>query len=215
MDNLLEHDLYHEEAAPVMREIGDGLCHNNLSMLDSKSLIRIAVETKASDAAILNTSEIQFHEDFRKACEKNVCRKYDTTWMSPPVIGPISELKLRAMRYRHGLLFQSVHPLISNFDFKGMVAAMGIHGCIFKDLVGRIRREYPLEEILPLSAGCCSICERCAYLDQEPCRFPDQAVASVEAYGMNVIALQKSGGLPYNNGKNTVTYVGLILFDKM
>jgi predicted metal-binding protein len=183
-------------------------------MLDASDLVRIALEAKASDAAILETSEIQFHEDFRKACEKNVCRKYDTTWMSPPVIGPISELKQRAMRYRHGLLFQTVHRLVSNFDFKGMMAAAVVHGDIFKDLVERIRKAYPLEKILPLSAGCCNICERCAYLDQEPCRFPDQAVASVEAYGMNVIALQKSAGLPYNNGKGNVTYVGLILFDK-
>jgi predicted metal-binding protein len=214
MGILLNRDLYHEEAERVTREIGGWLCHNILSMLDGKFLIGIALESNASDAAILDTSEIQFHEDFRKACEKNVCRKYDTTWMSPPVIGPISELKKRAMCFQHGLLFQTVHYLISNFDFKGMLAAGGTHGNIFKDLVGRIRKEYPSAEILPLSAGCCSICERCAFLDQEPCRFPDLAVASVEAYGMNVIALQKSAGLPYNNGKNTVTYVGLILFDK-
>jgi hypothetical protein len=31
---------------------------------------------------------------------------------------------------------------------------------------------------------------------------------------MNVIALQKSAGLPYYNGKNSVTYVGMILFNK-
>jgi predicted metal-binding protein len=214
MGNLLDRDIYHDEDARVIREIGGRLCHNHCGMLDVNDLVRIALEAAASDAAVLDTSEIQFHEDFRKACEKNVCRKYNTTWMSPPVIGPIGELKKRATRYRHGLLFQTVHALVSSFDFKGMLAAAEVHGGIFKDLVGRIRKTYPLEEILPLSAGCCSICDRCAYLDQEPCRFPDQAVASVEAYGMNVIALQKSAGLPYNNGKGKVTYVGLILFDK-
>jgi predicted metal-binding protein len=183
-------------------------------MLDGNDLIRIALDANASNAAILDTSAIQFYEEFRKACERNVCRKYDTTWMSPPVIGPISELKQRAMSYRHGLLFQTVHPVKSNFDIKGMFAAAEVHTNVFKDLMGRIRSAYPLEEFLFLSAGCCSICEKCSYLDKEPCRFPDQAVASVEAYGMNVIALQKSAGLPYNNGKNSVTYVGLILFDK-
>ena len=73
---------------------------------------------------------------------------------------------------------------------------------------------YPEEELLPLDKGCCSICPRCAYLDKEPCRNPDEALSSIEAYGMNVIALQKSAGLPYYGGKNTVLYVGLILFDK-
>ena len=75
--------------------------------------------------------------------------------------------------------------------------------------------EYPDENLLPLNAGCCSICPTCAYLDDEPCRNPDQAVSSVEAYGINVIALQKSAGLPHYGGKNTVTYVGMILFDKV
>ncbi len=183
-------------------------------MVDGDLLVKMALESNASHAAVLDTSEIQFHEDFRKACEKNLCRKYNTSWMGPPAIGPISKLKERATGYRRGLLFQTVYRLASSLDMKGMFSAIGIQGKIFSDLLGKIRDAYPSEDILPLSAGCCNICERCAYLDSEPCRHPDQAVASVEAYGMNVIALQKIAGLPYNNGKNSVTYVGLILFDK-
>lgn len=183
-------------------------------MIDGQELVKLALEAQASAAAVLNTSAIQFHEDFRKACEKNLCRKYDTNWMGPPAIGPVSALKARALEYRRGLLFQTVHRLTSNFDWKGMVAAAGIHGHIFRELLARLRSEHPQEALLPLNAGCCAVCETCAYLEAEPCRHPDQAVSSVEAYGMNVIALQKSAGLPYNNGKNSVTYVGLILFDK-
>jgi predicted metal-binding protein len=184
------------------------------SMIDGKELVRLALESNASDSAILDTEAIQFHEDFRKACEKNYCRKYDTNWMGPPAVGPITELAQRARGYRKGLLFQSVHHLTSNFDMKGMLAAAKVHERVFRDLLAKIRNVYPSEEILPLNAGCCSVCEKCAYLDKEPCRFPDQAVSSVEAYGMNVIALEKSAGLPYYSGKNSVTYVGLILFDK-
>ncbi len=183
-------------------------------MLNGRDLIKIALESDASDAAILDTSKIQFHEDFRKACERNLCRKYDTNWMGPPAIGSISDLMQRATSYRQGLLFQTIHQLTSNFDMKGMLSAAEIHRRIFGDLLEKIRSAYPSEDILPLNAGCCSICEKCAYLGREPCRHPDQAVSSVEAYGMNVIALEKSAGLSYNNGKNSVTYVGLILFDK-
>jgi predicted metal-binding protein len=183
-------------------------------MMDGQSLIKIALESKASHAAILDTAHIQFHEDFRKACERNFCKKFDTNWMGPPAIGPIEELMKRAVRFRQGLLFQTVHPVASNFDVKGWFEAAKIHEGVFRLLLARIRKEYPSEEVLPLNAGCCQLCPRCAYLDREPCRNPDQAVSSVEAYGMNVIALQKSAGLPYNNGKNAVTYVGMILFDK-
>jgi predicted metal-binding protein len=183
-------------------------------MLDGKVLIAIALESKATHAALLDTAQIQFHEDFRKACEKNFCRKYDTNWMGPPAIGPIHALKERAIQFGQGLLFQTVHAVASNFDVKGWFASAKIHDEVFRELLGKIRAKYPEEEILPLNAGCCSVCERCAYMDREPCRHPDQAVSSVEAYGMNVIALQKSAGLPYYAGKNSVIFVGLILFDK-
>ena len=183
-------------------------------MVDGKELVEIALESKAADAAILDTSTIQFHEDFRKACEKNICQKYNTSWMGPPAIGPIEELMKKATRYRQGLLFQTVHSIVSNFDMKGMMAAARVHDDVFRNLLDRLRKEYPSEDILPLSAGCCHRCGKCAYLDDEPCRNPEQAVSSVEAYGMNVIALQKSVGLTYYHGKNSVTYVGLILFDK-
>jgi predicted metal-binding protein len=182
-------------------------------MVDGETLVGIALESKATHAALLDVAHIQFHDDFRKACEKNFCGKYDASWVGPPVIGPISLLKQRALQFRRGLLFQTVHSLKSNFDMKGMMAAGREHDKIFLDLVERIRQTYPSEAFLPLNKGCCSICERCAYLDKEPCRYPDQAAPSVEAYGMNVIALQKSAGVPYYHGKNHVCYVGLILFD--
>ena len=183
-------------------------------MIDGESLAGIARQSNAAHAAVLDASEIQFHEDFRKACEKNLCKKYGTNWMGPPAIGPIHSLKKRAAGYGHGLLFQTVHSVASSFDGKGMFAAAKIHETVFRNLLEKIRTEYPEENLLPLNAGCCSICPSCAYLDDEPCRNPDQAVSSVEAYGINVIALQKSAGLPHYSGKNTVTYVGLILFNR-
>lgn len=183
------------------------------SMIDGDSLIAIVLQSNASHAAVLDTSTIEFHEDFRKACEKNVCKKYATNWMGPPAIGPIRALMKRAAGYRHGLLFQTVHRVANSFDMKGMLEAAGVHETVFRNLLKGMRKEYPDENYLPLSAGCCSICPTCAYLDDEPCRNPDEAVSSVEAYGINVIALQKSAGLPYYSGKNTVTYVGLILFN--
>jgi predicted metal-binding protein len=183
-------------------------------MVNRKSLIAIALESRASHAAVLDTAQIQFHEDFRKACEKNLCGKFDTTWMGPPAIGPISALMQRASQYAHGLLFQTVQPVTGSFDMRAMIEAAKTHETVFRNLLARIKKEYPGEDLLPLNAGCCSICPKCAYLDGELCRNPDQAVSSVEAYGINVIALQKSAGLPHFGGKNTVTYVGLILFDK-
>ena len=60
------------------------------------------------------------------------------------------------------------------------------------------------------------MCEKCTYPtfpNDGPCRNPDYAVSSVEAYGMNVSALMKTAGMPYNHGKGAIGFVGLILFN--
>ena len=181
---------------------------------DQVDLVKLALDSGASNAAIADTSKIVFHEDFRKACEKNVCGMYNTNWMGPPAVGPISELAKKVEKYKQGLLFQTVHQLSGPFDLKGMTQGQVIHEGVFRAILEKIKREYKFEQILPLNAGCCKICSRCAYLEGEQCRHPDQAVASVEAYGIDVMALEKNSGIPYYNGKNTVSYVGLILFNK-
>jgi predicted metal-binding protein len=65
--------------------------------------------------------------------------------------------------------------------------------------------------MLALSAGACERCETCAYTRGEPCRMPDQMIASLEAYCIDVAALLEVAELRYNNGPGTVSYVGLIL----
>ena len=176
-------------------------------------LVQTALAAKADHAAIAEVANIKFVEDFRKACEQNVCRKYNTNWVCPPAVGPFAELKAQACQYKYGLLFQTVHQMKSSFDWNGMVAAKKIHDEVFRELLDRVKKDYKLQGILPLNAGACEYCEKCAYLDNKPCRFPEEAFASVEAYGIDVINLEKTCGIPYYNGKNTVSYVGLILFN--
>lgn len=181
--------------------------------VDFKELIRDALELNASHAAIVDTSNLVFHEEFRKACEANVCRNYDTNWMGPPAIGPIKDLMIIANRYKQGILLQTVHQLSDSFDWDGMVDARKVHDTIFRKILSKIKIKYKFTSILPLNAGCCNFCEKCTYLNNEKCRFPDDAVSSVEAYGINVTTLVKSVEIPYYNGKDTISYVALILFN--
>lgn len=183
--------------------------------IDMNGLLKDALESGAAQAALIDTTEILFYEEFRKACERNACGRYDTNWMGPPAIGPIRELIERVRKYRHGLLFQTVFTVSSSFDWKGMVEGMKHHEEVFRALLGKLREKHDLEEMLPLNAGCCRICPKCAYLEGEPCRNPDEAVSSVEAYGIDVAALSKSAGLSYHSGKGTLSFVGLILFREL
>ena len=180
---------------------------------DNDELVKVAIELGAARAVIVDTSRIEFHEEFRQACERNVCGKYATSWMGPPAIGPIGELMERARRYKKGLFFQTVHPLARSFDMKGIEAAVLVYRQVLGNLVEMLRDSRGPGEVLPLGAGCCGICPKCAFLDNEPCRHPDQAVSSLEAYGMDVMALARDLDMPYNSGPKTVSFFGLILFN--
>lgn len=181
--------------------------------VDFNDLVQEALALQADHAAIAEVANIKFVEEYRKACEQNVCRKYNTSWVCPPAVGPFEELKARACQYKQGLLFQTVHQIARTFDYKGMLDAGKIHEEIFKKIVYSFKDKHNMKNILALKAGTCTVCPKCAYLDNEKCRFPEDAYASVEAYGIDVLHLEKTCGIPYYNGKNTVSYVGLILFN--
>jgi predicted metal-binding protein len=177
------------------------------------ALIQDALELHASRAKVIDPSDIIFREEFRKACERNACGKFGTNWMGPPAVGPIDELMAKAKAYKHGLLLQTVHPVASSFDMKAMVAGGKAFDEVFRAVLNCMRGKHRMGVALPLGAGCCRVCLKCAYLEGEPCRYPDRALSSLEAYGMDVMALAKAHDIPYRDGTKSMAFFGLILFN--
>jgi predicted metal-binding protein len=180
-------------------------------MVQHSLLTNLALENGATRAAIVSVPDIQFSESFRDLCQMNTCGKYATNWMCPPAVGPFEELKNQVLSFDKGLVVQTVYQMEDSFDFEGMMKAKDIHEKVFRAIVGQIRREKLLDPMLALNAGVCSFCENCTYPDRD-CIYPDEALASVEAYGIDVTALVTSCGIPYNNGQASVSYVGMVLF---
>lgn len=176
-------------------------------------LIKDACALNATHASIVEVSNITFNEDFRKLCEQNSCGSYNTNWMCPPAVGAVHDLRERVSEFKQGLLLQTVHSIEDSFDWEGMLEGKANHTKIFRKILEWMENKYDFREILPLNAGCCTYCEKCAYIVGKECRFPDKAVSSLEANGIDVMALVKAMGIPYNNGENTVSYIALILFN--
>lgn len=179
-----------------------------------EALVKDALALGAARAVVIETSRIAFHEEFRKACERNACGKYGTNWMGPPAVGAVEDLMARAREFRFGLLVQTVHPVSSNFDMKGMKAGGEAFEETLRAVLASMRDKHAPGPFLPLGAGCCRICRRCAYLDHEPCRDPDRALSSLEAYGIDVMALAKDMDIPYRTGPKSIAFFGLILFGR-
>ena len=172
--------------------------------LDRVSLLKI-LEGRIYEHAVFPTGKIKFSPELLKACEANICGKYNRCWTCPPAVKQ-EELKKKITGFSHVFVFTTKADLEDSFDFEGMMSAKGEHDRITAELHERFSRTNPV-----FGAGGCNICETCAF--PEPCRFPERIYSSIEAVGINVTELSKEGGVRYNNGENTVTYFSMILFN--
>lgn len=170
-----------------------------------------ACDSYTCNAAPVEVEKIVFDPAFRRACEANTCGNYGKSWTCPPYVGEIDELIKKASSYKYALVYQTIHPLEDSYDFEGMVEAGKLHAELSLKL-SRFFDTLDFPKKLHLAAGGCRVCPVCAKRTDEPCRHPELALASLEAYGVNVSALASSCGMKYINGQNTVTYFGALFF---
>lgn len=166
------------------------------------------IELGAYKAAVIDVSEITTDVAFRDMCKANYCGKYGKCYTCPPDVGEIDALIEKLKSYKHALVYQTVSELEDSFDIEGMHEAAVKHASLVRAVVG----EYG-NDALHLGAGGCPLCERCAKATNEPCRHPNEAIASLEAHGVNVAKLAAVSGMKYINGQDTVTYFGAMLFN--
>ena len=158
------------------------------------------------EQGVVSTAAIDFSPELLKACEKNVCGKYNACWTCPPASGSLEDQKSKVTAFNSALVFTTISSLEDSFDYEGMMRAKDDHNKLTAEMHKNFGKTNPV-----YGAGGCSICESCAY--PEPCRFPEKIFPSIEAVGINVTELSRAGGLRYNNGENTITYFSMILFN--
>ena len=168
-------------------------------------------ELGAYKAEIIRTSDIVLDRAFRDMCASNACGMYGKCYMCPPDVGDIDQLIASVGEYDYALVYQTVSVLEDSYDYEGMVEARKRTADIAKAL-RKCFEEICAGRVLHLGAGGCGVCETCAKREGLPCRAPELAMPSLEAYGVNVSELAKASGMKYINGQDTVTYFGAVLF---
>lgn len=174
-------------------------------------LIALAKSVGFNNAELIDAKDIVCDRKFREQCAVNACGVYGKCWMCPPDIGDIDELIEEVRSYPRGLLYQSIFELEDSFDFEGMVEGGRTQSQRSREL-NRLLKEAGYTNYLHLSKGGCGNCSPCAKVKGEPCPFPEDALSSLEGYGINVSATAKNTSMKYINGVNTVTYFGIVLF---
>ncbi|MBW2367354.1 MAG: DUF2284 domain-containing protein [Deltaproteobacteria bacterium] len=155
---------------------------------------------------------IRFSKQIRKMCEQNVCGSYGKFWVCPPAVAPLAELIETITGYERCRVVYRLYDIESSYDFKGMMAGM----TDFRDRLIKMKNYFPNGiESLVLGAGSCNLCKKCTYPEGEPCQRPEDALVSLEASGIDVVRLMSENGMKYNNGANTVTYIGAVMFNSV
>ncbi|MBC3886914.1 DUF2284 domain-containing protein [Acetobacterium paludosum] len=164
-----------------------------------------------SEIMDIDVDLIQITQEIRDRCADNYCGFYGKNHMCPPAVGGLQEYRKIIRKYKKGLLFSKVYALKNKYDYQRMVES----GVEFRNEIQKIRNEIKSKKIdcLFFSAGTCSLCQKCAILTDEPCRFPDDAIPSLEAAGIDVVRLSRDYGMTYNSGDNNVTYFGLLIYN--
>ncbi|NLL19677.1 MAG: DUF2284 domain-containing protein [Clostridia bacterium] len=160
------------------------------------------------NCSLVPKDTIHLNPEVRKMCEKNRCGHYGRNWTCPPALPELEEIKQEFDRYDNFALIYQVYPIRNNFDMKGMLEALSD----FQEKLVSLKKALKgKKDILVLGAGGCGLCPKCSYPDK-PCRRPEDAIVSLEAYGIEVVKLMMENGLKYNNGPETVTYIGGVMF---
>lgn len=179
-------------------------------MEDWKKIEELAKQAGFACMAYLDCGTIELLDEVRKMCETNSCGMYGKNWACPPGCGDLEECRRKVAGYCRGLLVQTVGELEDSMDFEGMQETERRHKKAFYALAKTLRTEFP--KLLPLGAGCCSVCRECT-CPEEPCRFPDQCISSMESYGILVSDLCKKNNLSYYYGPNKIAYTSCYLLD--
>lgn len=170
--------------------------------------IEKALELGFSQAAPLDVATLIPRQDVRAMCAADLCGGYGKNWTCPPHCGSLEECAEKIRACQHGVLLQTVGTMEKTIDTKAYRRTEQRHMEMFHRFANQIRQMYP--QALCLGAGGCRICKTCAY--PEVCRFPENACASMEGYGLFVTQVCRDNGLRYYYGERTITYTACVLW---
>mgnify|MGYP002516542104 CR=1 FL=1 len=153
--------------------------------------------------------ELEFSSRIRWICE-NECPMYGKSWACPPGVGTVDCCRQVCMAYDHCLLISSIVEVRDIADMDETLATRPDHEALTEQ-VRELMKQQGVDPFI-LSTEACTVCDRCAILDGQPCRFPEKMHPCVESHGINVVDVLERRGLDFQFGANVVTWISLLFF---
>ena len=145
-------------------------------------------------------------------CRENKCGNFGQSYMCPPHTGTLNEINIKLRKFSQGILLQYTVNVDVKHDWPGIRQSMvDFHHKILEAEV--FLKTTGINDLWGITAGTCGLCEVCAAKSAKPCVYPDQARASMEALGIDVISLLDNLGLANQFYNDKITWTGCILFN--
>ena len=153
---------------------------------------------------------LEFSQRIRWICEHE-CPMYGKTWACPPGVGSVAQCDAKCGQFHNALLIGTIVEVADIANIDETLSTRGDHEQITNQ-VRDLMRQQGVDPYV-LSTEACALCDHCAYLDGQPCRFPETMHPCIESHGINIIPLLESCGLEFQFGDNMVTWYSLLLFN--
>ena len=159
----------------------------------------------------IDPKALEFSSRIRYICQAE-CPMYGKSWACPPATGEVDACKKRCGQYANCLLIGTIVEVEDIADINEGLATRADHEAV----TNQVRDLMKAQGVDPyiLSTEACAICDRCAYLDGQPCRYPERMHPCIESHGINVIPTLESLGLDFFYGGNIITWYSLLFFNE-
>ena len=179
-------------------------------MLNREQLEQQLTELPLYMYAYIDPKGLEFSGRIRYICQAE-CPMYNKTWACPPAVGEVDACKRKCLSYGNCLLVGTITEADDIADIEATLRTRPEHEALTNQ-IRELFREQGIEPYI-LSTEACSVCERCAWLDGEPCRHPERMHPCLESHGINIIPTLEENGLEFQYGSNIITWYSLLFFN--
>ena len=176
-------------------------------MIDLTALETALTELPLYEYFHFTTDELMFSDRIRWICE-NECPMCNKTWACPPAVGTVASCREKCRSFENCLMIATITEVADITDIEETLATRPDHEAVTEEVAALMAQQGVKPYILSTEA--CAVCERCAWLDGEPCRHPQRMHPCVESHGINIIPVLEENGIEFQFGANVVTWVSLL-----
>ena len=178
-------------------------------MMDREKLEQALSQLPLYVYQFIDPRSLEFSGRIRYICQAE-CPMYGKSWACPPGVGEVEQCQKRCHSYENCLLIGTITECADISDIEATLLTRAPHEAI----TNQVRQMFRDQGIAPyiLSTEACNICDRCAWLDGEPCRHPDKMHPCVESHGINLVPTMEANGLEFLMGDTIITWYSLLFF---